>query len=73
MARASTPTLLPLATWAKILGIEPWNFEQVGTGFPLVTHKILAAKSSSRQIGRVMDHTCPEKKWLGPFSVLNSQ
>lgn len=26
MARASTPTLLPLDTWAAILGISPWEF-----------------------------------------------
>jgi hypothetical protein len=34
MARATTETLLPLATWAKIMQLNPWEFEQIGTGFP---------------------------------------
>lgn len=29
MGRASTRTLLPLDTWAKILGINPWDFNQL--------------------------------------------
>lgn len=29
MARASTYTLLPLDTWARILGISPWEFNQI--------------------------------------------
>lgn len=29
MARASTFTLLPLDSWAKILGISPWEFNQM--------------------------------------------
>jgi hypothetical protein len=28
-------TLLPLATWAKIMGLSPWEFSQLGTGFPV--------------------------------------
>src|SRR4051812_34008049 len=38
MARATTETLLPLATWAKIMQLNPWEFEQIGTGFPQVNH-----------------------------------
>jgi len=34
MARASTPTLLPLDRWASILGIDPFSFNQIGLGFP---------------------------------------
>jgi hypothetical protein len=34
MARADTETLMPLDTWAKIMQINPWEFNQVGTGFP---------------------------------------
>src|SRR4051812_49959004 len=33
MARASTPTLMPLDTWAKIMGVSPWWFNQIGDGF----------------------------------------
>lgn len=36
MARANTFTLLPLDTWAAIMGINPWEFNQVGEGFPVV-------------------------------------
>lgn len=36
MARSTTETLLPLATWAKTMQINPWEFEQIGTGFPVV-------------------------------------
>ncbi len=32
MARASTPTKLPLDTWAKIMGIHPMHFNQVRIG-----------------------------------------
>lgn len=34
MARASIDTLLPLDTWAKLMGINPWEFNQIGEGFP---------------------------------------
>jgi hypothetical protein len=34
MARASIPTLLPLDTWAAILGISPWEFNQCAYPFP---------------------------------------
>lgn len=34
MGRCSTPTLLPLDTWAAILGIDPWSFNQMGYPFP---------------------------------------
>lgn len=34
MARASTRTLLPLDTWAAILGISPWEFNQAAYPFP---------------------------------------
>lgn len=34
MARANTETLLPLATWAKIMQLDPWEFSQIGDGFP---------------------------------------
>ena len=34
MARASTETLLPLDTWAKIMGVSPWWFNQFRDGFP---------------------------------------
>lgn len=34
MARASIETLLPLATWAKLMGISPYEFSQIGEGFP---------------------------------------
>lgn len=30
MARASIDTLLPLATWAKLMGVNPFWFEQIG-------------------------------------------
>lgn len=33
MARATTHTLLPLDTWAQIMGIDPWGFNQIGQGF----------------------------------------
>lgn len=36
MARASVYTLLPLDTWAEIMGINPYEFNQIGTGFPTV-------------------------------------
>ena len=35
MARASIPTLLPLDSWAKILGINPWTFNQFATDLPV--------------------------------------
>lgn len=35
MARASTYTLLSLDQFAKILGINPWEFNQIGKGLPL--------------------------------------
>src|SRR5689334_9771964 len=35
MGRASIPTLLPLDTWAKVMGVNPWEFNQIGTGFPV--------------------------------------
>lgn len=35
MARASVPTLLPLDTWARLMGISPWEFNQIGEGFPV--------------------------------------
>lgn len=34
MGRASIPTLLPLDTWAGILGISPWEFNQCDYPFP---------------------------------------
>jgi hypothetical protein len=34
MPRANTETLLPLATWAKIMQLNPWEVSQIGTGFP---------------------------------------
>lgn len=34
MARASTKTLLPLDTWAAILGVSPWEFNQCAYPFP---------------------------------------
>lgn len=34
MARASTPTLVPLDTWAQLMGINPFEFNQIGAGFP---------------------------------------
>lgn len=34
MARASVETLLPLDTWAQILGINPFEFNQIATGLP---------------------------------------
>lgn len=34
MARASTPTLLPLDTWARILQLDLFDFNQIGVGFP---------------------------------------
>jgi len=34
LARASTHTLLPLDTWAKIMGFNPWQFNQVGKDLP---------------------------------------
>lgn len=36
MARAETVTLLPLDSWAAIMGINPWEFNQIGEGFPSV-------------------------------------
>lgn len=35
MARASIPTLLPPDTWAKLMGINPFEFNQIGNGFPI--------------------------------------
>lgn len=35
MARATTETLLPLDTWALKMGINPWEFNQIGEGFPV--------------------------------------
>jgi hypothetical protein len=34
MGRATTYTLLPIDTWAQIMGIDPWGFNQIGEGFP---------------------------------------
>lgn len=34
MARAETNTLLPLDSWAKIMGINLFEFNQIGEGFP---------------------------------------
>lgn len=34
MARASTITLLPLDTWAEIMGLSPYWFNQIGVGLP---------------------------------------
>lgn len=34
MARADLVTLLPLDTWAAIMQISPWEFNQIGAGFP---------------------------------------
>lgn len=36
MARASTITLLPLDTWAAIMGLSPYWFNQISEGFPTV-------------------------------------
>lgn len=33
MGRASRETLLPIDSWAKIMGLSPWWFNQVGEGF----------------------------------------
>lgn len=35
MARSSISTLLPLDSWAKIMGVNPWEFNQIGEGFPV--------------------------------------
>lgn len=35
MARSTISTLLPLDTWAAIMGVNPWEFNQVGEGFPV--------------------------------------
>lgn len=35
MARANTFTLLPLDTWAKVMQLNPFEFNQIGTGFPV--------------------------------------
>lgn len=35
MARAETVTLLPLDSWAKIMGINLFEFNQIGEGFPV--------------------------------------
>lgn len=34
MGRASVQTLLPIDTFARILGIDPYTFNQIGVGFP---------------------------------------
>ncbi len=34
MARSDIITLLPLDSWAGVMGIHPFEFNQVGTGFP---------------------------------------
>lgn len=34
MARANTFTLLPLDTWAQLMGFDLWAFNQFGEGFP---------------------------------------
>lgn len=34
MARASTETLLPLDSWAELLGLNPWYFNQIKPGLP---------------------------------------
>ena len=34
MARADVTTLLPLDSWAKIMGLSLWEFNQIGEGFP---------------------------------------
>lgn len=34
MARASIETLLPIATWGKLMGINPYELDQIGKGFP---------------------------------------
>lgn len=34
MGRASVDTLLPIDSWAKIMGLNLWEFNQIGTGFP---------------------------------------
>lgn len=33
--RVSVETLLPLQTWAEIMGVSPWEMGQVGFGFPV--------------------------------------
>ena len=37
MARASIPTLLPIDSYAKIMGISPWEFNQISGGLPTAT------------------------------------
>lgn len=37
MAHATTETLLPLSTWARIMGLSLWELNQVGDGFPTST------------------------------------
>lgn len=39
MARASVETLLPLDSWAKIIGISQFEFNQAGEGFPNGNYK----------------------------------
>ncbi len=34
MAWSTIPTLLPLDSWAKIMGVSPFEFNQIATGFP---------------------------------------
>lgn len=34
MARSETETLLPLDSWARIMQVNPWEFNQIGAGFP---------------------------------------
>lgn len=35
MARAETVTLLSIDEWAQIMGISPWEINQIGAGFPV--------------------------------------
>lgn len=44
MARALTDTLLSLDQWAQVLGLNPWEFNQIGKGLP---------KNNTQQCGSV--------------------
>lgn len=57
MARASTYTLLPLDTWAKILGISPWEFNQ----FKFPVSKSAQCKDVQYQFPWQKDHLSREE------------
>jgi hypothetical protein len=57
MARASTYTLLPLDTWARILGISPWEFNQ----FEFPVSKSAQCKDVQYQFPWQKDHLSREE------------